>query len=61
MRLLRQRFLRLLPVLLIVTFATFAMVRLLPGDPARAFLGPDAPQEQVEQLSKDMGLKDNVV
>ena len=61
MRLLRQRLIRLLPVLFIVTFATFAMVRLLPGDPARAFLGPDAPQEQVEQLQKDMDLKDNVV
>lgn len=61
MRLLRQRLIRLLPVLIIVTFATFAMVRLLPGDPARAFLGPEAPQEQVEQLSKDMGLKDNVI
>lgn len=60
MRLLRQRLIRLVPVLFIVTFATFAMVRLLPGDPARAFLGPDAPQAQVEQLQEDMGLKENV-
>lgn len=43
-----------------VTFATFAMVRLLPGDPARAFLGPEAPQEQVDLLREEMGLNQNV-
>jgi len=43
-----------------VTFATFAMVRLLPGDPARSFLGPEAPEEQVELLREDIGLDQNV-
>jgi len=47
-------------VLFLVTFATFAMVRLLPGDPARSFLGPEAPQEQVDLLSKEMGLDTNL-
>ena len=60
MRSLRSKLLRLIPVLFIVTFATFAMVRLLPGDPARAFLGPEAPQEQVDLLSEEMGLDENV-
>jgi peptide/nickel transport system permease protein len=57
---LRTKLLRLIPVLIIVTFATFAMVRLLPGDPARAFLGPEAPDEQVERVRQDMGLDQNV-
>jgi peptide/nickel transport system permease protein len=47
-------------VLFMVTFATFAMVRLLPGDPARSFLGPEAPEEQVELLRQDMGLDKNI-
>jgi peptide/nickel transport system permease protein len=47
-------------VLFMVTFATFAMVRLLPGDPARSFLGPEAPEEQVELLREEMGLDENV-
>lgn len=58
---LKSKFLRLLPVLFIVTFATFAMVRLLPGDPARSFLGPEAPEEQVEQLREDMGIDKSVL
>lgn len=60
MRSLRSKLIRLLPVLFMVTFATFAMVRLLPGDPARSFLGPEAPQEQVDLLREDMGLDKNV-
>jgi peptide/nickel transport system permease protein len=47
---------RLVPVLLLVSFATFSMVRLLPGDPARSFLGPEAPQDQVDLLRKEMKL-----
>lgn len=60
MRSLRSKLFRLIPVLFMVTFATFAMVRLLPGDPARSFLGPEAPQEQVDVLRDDMGLDQNV-
>jgi len=60
MRSLRSKLIRLLPVLFLVTFATFAMVRLLPGDPARSFLGPEAPQEQVDLLSREMGLDTNL-
>lgn len=56
----RSKLVRLLPVLFIVTFATYAMVRLLPGDPARSFLGPEAPQEQVDLLTTEMGLDQNV-
>jgi peptide/nickel transport system permease protein len=57
---LRTRLLRLIPVLIIVTFATFAMVRLLPGDPAIAFLGPDAPPENIAVMRSKMGLDRNV-
>lgn len=56
----KAKLIRLVPVLLIVTFATFAMVRLLPGDPARSFLGTEAPQAQVDALRHEMRLDQNV-
>lgn len=55
-----RKALRLLLILLLVSFATFAMVRLLPGDPARAFLGPSAPQSQVLQLRHQLGLEESL-
>lgn len=61
MRSFRSKLFRLVPVLFIVTFVTFSMVRLLPGDPARSFLGPEAPQEQVDRLRQDMGLETNII
>jgi peptide/nickel transport system permease protein len=60
-RSLRSKLYRLLPVLFIVTFAAFSMVRLLPGDPARSFLGPEAPEEQVQLLREEMGLDQNIL
>ena len=57
----KSRVVRLLAVLFLVTFVTYAMVRILPGDPARSFLGFDAPQAQVDGLRERMGLNENVV
>jgi peptide/nickel transport system permease protein len=45
-------------VLLAVTFGTFMIVQLLPGDPARALLGEGADDEQVEALREELGLSD---
>jgi peptide/nickel transport system permease protein len=47
-------------VLLLVTFAITAMVRLLPGDPITA-LFPFATEEQRIQYQKDFGLDRNVI
>jgi len=46
----------LLPTLLIVGFLVFLFVHVLPGDPARLAAGPDANQETVELVRKDLGL-----
>lgn len=43
-------------VLLGITLVTFALTRLIPGDPARAAAGPEASAEAVEALHKSMGL-----
>jgi peptide/nickel transport system permease protein len=54
-RLIGRRFLQLAVVLLLVTFFTFTLVRLLPGDPAQTII-PFGTDEQRAQLSADLGL-----
>lgn len=49
---------RLVAVLLAVTFASFTMVSLLPGDTATATLGPNASEEDREELREELGLND---
>lgn len=51
-----RRVLSLVPVLLVVSVVIFSIIHLTPGDPARAMLGPDAPQDQVDALRGRLGL-----
>lgn len=46
----------LLVVLLVVSFVTFFIIHLTPGDPAHVMLGSEATAEQVEALRERMGL-----
>jgi peptide/nickel transport system permease protein len=55
---LQRRLLHLAVVLFVVTFATFAMVNLLPGDVALAMLGPGATPEGVARVRLELGLND---
>jgi peptide/nickel transport system permease protein len=50
------RLLSIIPVVLVVSFATFTMIELIPGDAASIRLGEEATPEEVEQLRKDLGL-----
>jgi peptide/nickel transport system permease protein len=43
-------------VLIALLFATFMIVRLVPGDPARRILGSEASPEDVQALRTEMGL-----
>ncbi|GMU78197.1 MAG: glutathione ABC transporter permease [Acidimicrobiia bacterium] len=54
-RLIGRRFLQLAVVLLLVTFFTFSLVRLLPGDPAQTII-PFGSDQQRAQLREDLGL-----
>ncbi|HWV36532.1 MAG TPA: nickel ABC transporter permease [Thermomicrobiales bacterium] len=47
-----RRLLALIPILLGVSILIFIVMRLIPGDPARQSLGPEATGEQVEILRK---------
>jgi peptide/nickel transport system permease protein/oligopeptide transport system permease protein len=51
-----KRLLLALPVILGVAFVVFAMVRVIPGDPAQIIAGEAATKEFVEAIRKDLGL-----
>ncbi len=55
-RFLIRRLLLTLPVLLFVSIIVFAIVALIPGDPARIMLGEEASKEALETLRHQMGL-----
>jgi len=51
-----RRLLLTVPVLLGVTFIIFAMVRMIPGDPAQVIAGEQATRETVETVRRSLGL-----
>ena len=51
-----KRVLMIIPILLAVTFITFTIQSLRPGDPGRMILGEFAPQEAVDQLNHEFGV-----
>lgn len=53
-----RRLLSAIPVLLVVSFIVFGLVRLVPGDPAVLMLGADANPEQLAAVRDAMGLNE---
>jgi peptide/nickel transport system permease protein len=51
-----QRLLASIPVLLLVSLITFALLSLVPGDPASAFLDASATAEALERVRRELGL-----
>jgi peptide/nickel transport system permease protein len=51
-----RRLLSALPILLIVSLITFAMIHLIPGDPAAAIAGLSATPDQIANIRHDLGL-----
>jgi peptide/nickel transport system permease protein len=56
-----RRLLLLLPVLFGITFVTFALARILPGDPCYAVLGERATEEQCNAFREREGLNDPIL
>jgi ABC-type dipeptide/oligopeptide/nickel transport system permease component len=56
LRYLVRRLLLTIPVLVGVATLVFALIHLVPGDPAEAMLGDGAPQEEVVRLRHTLGL-----
>jgi peptide/nickel transport system permease protein len=55
-RFLTRRLVLTIPVLLGVATLVFSLIHLIPGDPAQAMLGEAAPQSDVEELRRQLGL-----
>jgi peptide/nickel transport system permease protein len=56
-----RRLLQGIVVLLIVSFSIFALLRLVPGDPARLIVGGMAPDKVVAEKAKELGLNDPII
>ncbi len=46
----------IVPTLIGVSILVFSITRLTPGDPVRQIVGPDAPQERVNEVRHELGL-----
>lgn len=51
-----QRIIFMIPVALVVSFVTFMLIHLIPGDPARVLLGEEATPQTVAALRQQLGL-----
>jgi peptide/nickel transport system permease protein len=51
-----RRLIQMVPVVIGITIIIFFMLRAVPGDPAQTFLGDKATDEQIETVSREMGL-----
>jgi peptide/nickel transport system permease protein len=51
-----RRLIFMIPVALIISFMTFMLIHLIPGDPARVLLGEEATPQTVAALRKQLGL-----
>lgn len=49
----------MIPVMIIVSILIFAMIRLIPGDPARLVLGEKATNASVEAMREKLGLNES--
>ncbi|HUP75274.1 MAG TPA: ABC transporter permease [Acidimicrobiales bacterium] len=61
MRQVGLKLLQLVPVLFLVSVATFSITELLPGDPAIAILGENATPETIAALRQELRLDDPIV
>lgn len=51
-----KRLLSLIPVLFVVTLAIFLIIHITPGNPAATILGLEASPEDIQNLSRELGL-----
>ncbi len=56
-----RRLLLVLPVLFGIMFVTFALARILPGDPCFAILGEKVTVEQCNKFKEEHGLNDPIL
>lgn len=55
-----KRILQSIPTLFIVVTITFILTRMIPGNPARTILGPQASPDAIAKMEKQMGLDKSI-
>lgn len=55
-----RRLIATIPVLLLVTFGSFALIRIIPGDLATLKLGQDATPDEINLYREELGLNDPI-
>lgn len=48
-------------IIFLVSLLIFTLLRVVPGDPVRLMAGNLAPQEMIDQIAKEMGLRDPIL
>jgi len=56
-----KRILQSIPTLLIVVTVTFVLTRMIPGNPARSILGPQASPDAIAELEEDIVTVDGLI
>lgn len=51
-----KRVLGVVPVLIVISLVSFALIKLIPGDPAAVLAGTGASRDDIEQIRRQMGL-----
>ncbi|MGQ0396033.1 ABC transporter permease [Klebsiella pneumoniae] len=51
-----RRLLQTVPVLIVISILVFAFIKLLPGDPARLYAGPEATPQAIQSAREVLGL-----
>jgi peptide/nickel transport system permease protein len=54
-RLLFKRLLLSVPILVVVTFISFAIMKLAPGDPVSMYMDPSVSQQDINQIRENLG------
>ena len=56
-----KRIIQVIPVLFLCSIIIFSLIRLIPGNPALILAGPDALPEQIETLTRELGLDKPII
>ncbi|UFJ39266.1 ABC transporter permease [Brevibacillus humidisoli] len=55
-----KRVLQIIPVMIGLSILIFTLSRIMPGDPVRLALGPEATQEQITKMREELGLNESL-
>lgn len=55
-KLLFKRILNIIPMLFFISFVSFILMNLAPGDPVQAFITPDMDYKEILRIKHNMGL-----